>query len=439
LVSTLAFPVLLPGLPIAAGPNREYNVPMKHTTLRWALVPLLFLFSLPIFAQPPDCQFTFTASAAAPGIAHANKGPQCASWRFTYYSAGFTGVSIQVEAAPDVAGSPGAWAVVPLAAVSEASCFPTGCTAGNPTLADQSGTFVVRTYFPWIRVNLTAATGPGFISSYMYGYKGTTATAGGGVVCPAGTPPGTVCTGPAPQLVWTYKVLTPIANRTTDLVIFTAGGADCTVYWGDGTAFLAVGCSTGGVTHTYASDGPWTISVVGPLAATSPVTSLLLGNGLYSGGLTFDPLLPFPGLIAFTYANTAAAPLPASSPFFFNPNLTTIQIAINPSLASVPAGWFDPVIGLTSLDIALNPLLTTLPTGMLAFNLAVTTATLSANAFNVNSVNTLLFELASTVGSRAICNLDLSGGTSAAPTIGPPDGIAAVIALTGAGWTVTTN
>jgi hypothetical protein len=417
---------------------------MKHTTLLWALVVLLFLFSIPIFAQPPDCQFTFTASTAAPGVAHANKGPQCPSWRFTYYSTGFTGVEIRVQEAPDVSGSPGVWADVPAAAVSEASCFPTGCTAGNPTVATQAGTFVVRTYFPWIRVNLTTATGSGFVSSYVYGYKGTTASqgGGGGVVCPPGTPPGTVCTGATPQLVWSYTVSTPIANRTTDLDTNTLGATstqDCTIYWGDGSATLDVLCSITNLTHTYTSDGPWTISLIGPLASTSPVADLEIGGITYSGALSFSPLLPFPGLQTFVVQNAAFTSLPILSPFAFNPFLTNINISVNPNLTSIPAGWLDPAVGITTLFLLANPSLTTLPLGLLNFNLALTTANLTQDALNVNSVNRLLFELASTVGSRAICNLDLSGGASAAPTIGPPDGIAAVVTLTGAGWTVTTN
>jgi hypothetical protein len=217
---------------------------MKHTTL-WALAALLFIFSLPIFGQTPDCQFTFTASTAAPGIAHANKGPQCPSWRFTFYSTGFSAVSIQVEAAPDVAGSPGTWAIVPTAAVSEASCFPTGCTAGNPTVATQAGTFVLRTYFPWIRVNLTTATGTGFVSSYMYGYKGTTASV-------SASPSGIFGTGPFTLdtivLGAGAQNIKPSTTLLSALVPYTGATADLNL----GTHSIVSPCAAGAIQFTLA-------------------------------------------------------------------------------------------------------------------------------------------------------------------------------------------
>ena len=264
---------------------------------------------------------------------------------------------------------------------------------------------------------------------------------GGGVVpCIGGTPPGTVCIGANPQLVWTYRVSTPIGNRTSDINITgTGAGGDCMLYWGDGTASLEASCNPGPVSHAYTSDGPWTISLVGPLSAMSSIVSLSLGDGVYSGALTFDPLLPFPALTAFTYQNAASTSLPLTSPFAFNPNLTTITVRSNPALASIPVGWLNPLIGMTTLALQNNPLLSTFSPGLLNSNTVLAFGILTGNALNVNSVNTLLFELASTVGTRAICTLDLSGGTSAAPTIGPPDGIASAAALVLAGWSVTTN
>jgi hypothetical protein len=68
--------------------------------------------------------------------------------------------------------------------------------------------------------------------------------------------------------------------------------------------------------------------------------------------------------------------------------------------------------------------------------LSLSTCLLGTNAFTGADVNQILVDLASNVGMRAACTLDLSGGTSATPT---GAGLAAVTALNNAGWTVTTN
>jgi len=72
----------------------------------------------------------------------------------------------------------------------------------------------------------------------------------------------------------------------------------------------------------------------------------------------------------------------------------------------------------------------TIPAGM-------KTVTLSGLALTVGAVNQCLVDFDAAGSSNG--TLVLNGGTSAAPTVGPPDGVTAKANLIARGWTVTTN
>src|SRR5215472_5238803 len=54
-------------------------------------------------ATPYDCSFTyaFTGSTASPGQLNSSNAAPCVSWRATYYTTGFSTVTVQFETSPD--------------------------------------------------------------------------------------------------------------------------------------------------------------------------------------------------------------------------------------------------------------------------------------------------------------------------------------------------
>ena len=140
------------------------------------------LFTLAAYGQgTPDIQFQSTFSAQAPGNAQSNKGASAVAFRFTYYTALATGVSVRLEGTNDIAGlpNPGGWTALTPAPGST-----------SPALGTANGEAAYCCdYYPWIRVNPTTLTGtPGFnLIGRTYGFKGTSA---------GSVPPGSVFGGP---------------------------------------------------------------------------------------------------------------------------------------------------------------------------------------------------------------------------------------------------
>lgn len=87
--------------------------------------------------------------------------PGCIQWRFAYYSTGFSALSIQVEGAPDNNGAAGSFVVISSPSIGT-----------NPD-TDLNGRIQLETYYPWIRVSVTSATGAGNIAYTLNGYNGT--------------------------------------------------------------------------------------------------------------------------------------------------------------------------------------------------------------------------------------------------------------------------
>ena len=301
----------------------------------------------------PDCQFsaTLTAPGASPAIQ--NEASPCVAWRVSYYAAGLSALSLQLEGAPDNGnGAPGTWVPFPTTAVIDGS---------NPLTDLSEGTLSVQgVYYPWIRLNATAFTGPGTLQARVYGYKDS-------FFRPAGLSP----VPPGVQAIFN--------------------------------------------------------------------TNLVLGNNLTISGYTAWTTLPsdaFAGLNALlnlALNNNTLTALPAG---VFD-NLTALQLLIltNNALTALPAGVFDNLTALQGLGMD-NNALTALPAGVFDNLTALQGLILTNNALTVSAVNQLLAELVATVGSRVICNLDISGGTNAAPT---GQGILDAATLVAAGWTVTTN
>lgn len=143
------------------------------------------------------------------------------------------------------------------------------------------------------------------------------------------------------------------------------------------------------------------------------------------------------------------------------PNILDTLVVSVGSLATITSGTLDAFTAMTYLDLSTNLLtslpanlllhntilayaiftsnpITTVPASFFDTNIALTNVLFDSNALTALSVNQILSSLVTCCTTNA-GTVDLSGGTNSAPTIGPPNGIAAAATLIGGGWTVTTN
>ena len=141
----------------------------------------------------------------------------------------------------------------------------------------------------------------------------------------------------------------------------------------------------------------------------------------------------------FTVHSEVAQGLTGNIPadlFSYAPLNTSLQYSFQSTPGFINA--FPSVTGLTSVT-TLDWSSCANVTGWTASTVpaSLTSAVMTGNAFTAAAVNQILvdFDTAGATGGT----LNISGGTSAAPTTGPPDGVAAKASLTGKGWAVTTN
>jgi len=130
----------------------------------------LGLFASFAWAQPPDCSifFNFTAVGRYPATGFNSGSLQtgCVGWILTYYSTGFTAVSLRLDSADDASGSPAAWGAFAGTVVST-----TGCSITNPLTATTHGCLIENGANPWVSVNLQSVTGTGTIVGYAFGCR----------------------------------------------------------------------------------------------------------------------------------------------------------------------------------------------------------------------------------------------------------------------------
>ena len=148
-------------------------------------LPLIFL-ALPLFAQPgpvsirPDCFQFFTFTATGNSNVFDNRQAGCPYWTIVYTSNGFSAVSLVLQVAPDAGGTPGTWATY------------TATTGSNPLTATTQGNSLFNgPYFPWLRAQLTTATGTGSVSGIFYGWRTPAIIINGGAT-------GSACPSPCP-------------------------------------------------------------------------------------------------------------------------------------------------------------------------------------------------------------------------------------------------
>lgn len=129
---------------------------------------LLSVFTGLTFAQnAPNCnqQNNIILATATAGASFNATSVKCVAWTFSYFSEGFSALTVQVEYAPDAGGTPGTWAVIPVGNLVSVGTAPLTLPLTNTV----SNNLTINGYFPWMRVNLTAATGTGFINYTLVG------------------------------------------------------------------------------------------------------------------------------------------------------------------------------------------------------------------------------------------------------------------------------
>lgn len=162
------------------------------------LLLLLFLCAAALHAQSPvtvlpDCRVPINVPVGATvpyspaNFTFDNRVAGCTTWQITYnndttITNRYTVLSLVVQTAPNANGAPGSWST--FAANSPTINPNTSATQAVSTFGDAA----TPTYFPWVRVQLTSATGTGgTISGQLYGWRVPPQSAHAGGLCPGGS------------------------------------------------------------------------------------------------------------------------------------------------------------------------------------------------------------------------------------------------------------
>lgn len=161
----------------------------------FAQVALLAQQTQPLATQQPDCRVFFYMTAASSGVSAPNtpvngangvsgvidnRQVACDGWVLAYSNFGFSALSLRLQSAPNGSsalptdpGVPGTWATFGGTIVQGSN--PSTVTTQTEIQAGKNG----DGYFPFLRVNVTSATGSGIIIGELHGFK-TNINAGGG-------------------------------------------------------------------------------------------------------------------------------------------------------------------------------------------------------------------------------------------------------------------
>lgn len=216
----------------------------------------------------PNCTIRNVFTNSGANEIYDNRHTLCTAWQVSYVAAGYSSVSIELDAAPDVNGAPGAWAQV--------------LTLSSPS--GTSGSWIGTA--SWIRVFITTAVGSGNITVIIGGYlQNPASTAGSKLV--TSDPTGQACGPGSPLLVFNGNVyscqsgfyeLYPISS--------TAGNPPLIVTSNP----FSTPCTTAGVALIYAgtmyacSAGTYQFYATVVLQTATP-------TGLSCAGVTNPPLI----------------------------------------------------------------------------------------------------------------------------------------------------
>lgn len=174
---------------------------------------------LTIVAYGSDCDGSFTLKNAGDAVVFNNQTRACYNWQMSYFSSGFSAVSVEFDSAPNGAtqGVPGIW-----------TAFAGTVLSGtNPSSATTQSTATFSGSYPWVRARLVSKTGTGSIVGRMLGAQLTSAVQLNSPFVPAPT----LGTFIAPQdgdFVWVNQgtATRTVNTNSIDMEIATAMAAD---------------------------------------------------------------------------------------------------------------------------------------------------------------------------------------------------------------------
>jgi hypothetical protein len=174
----------------------------------------LFSGSPIVHAQVPvPCMASGQYTATGVSATIDNRRTGCYQWRVSYNSTGFSGISVQLEYAPDNNGVPGSWSVFTGSVVTDGS---------NPSTSTNTATIGIHSNAAWVRLNLVTAIGSGALTYQIWGANSTSnfnqpVGAGGttGATGPTGSGGTTGATGPTGAV---STVSIPCSDGNTSVV-----------------------------------------------------------------------------------------------------------------------------------------------------------------------------------------------------------------------------
>ena len=235
--------------------------------MRKAFLPFLFLLFFPFLSwgqTQPDCSIFFSFTAAGrtqPSGGFDNRQAGCTTWTISYSISGFSSITIALQGAPNNAGAPGSWATYP---------NQTLITGSNPNTITSGADFLrLYGYNPWVRIDLTAATGSGVVTGSAFGYRSPAASNSGGTASIA-------CVGNPGDTIGAYR---QICQTSLGVLYACNNAAGCSL----AADWVAAGGAAGptgptgatgptGITGATGPTGTGTIGATGPTGtgATGP-------------------------------------------------------------------------------------------------------------------------------------------------------------------------
>lgn len=127
------------------------------------MLKYLALLSSLAFGQSGDCDFGFTIRNTLDVVQFNNKQRVCVNWQISYFSSGFSAVSLQFESATDAGNVPGTFTIFAgtlLAGSNPMSAIDRATSTFGGSLAEA-----------WVRINPITLTGTGQITGRAVGNR----------------------------------------------------------------------------------------------------------------------------------------------------------------------------------------------------------------------------------------------------------------------------
>jgi hypothetical protein len=162
----------------------------RLTLLLFASVCCMFGQSSQVTLPQPDCTIIIGSGSTglttvnqtvplSPNAGYNNNSGGCDTWAMSLAVSGFSTVTVALQSAPNVAGVAGSWST--FAGGTIVSPSPNNA---NPITTSTQAFLWIYGHNPWVRVQLTGATGTGIVTGALFGWRipsaASTGSGGGG-------------------------------------------------------------------------------------------------------------------------------------------------------------------------------------------------------------------------------------------------------------------